>query len=203
MLSLFEMQSKVERDERLVEPQLDEFVQGFLEKISAFPMFSCLQYTEEKRVLHDKLKASLVTLVERSHQIETEAPLIYEKFIKGAYDNIIFTNPTLTEEIQILISKYNLQFVERLFTRCSSANVFEFWIETGRIKLPEKSLAIVVNQGNNLVVLRYLKEHGWFEKLDEADKSGLIKRAQRFPGKGLEFLKEELTSAVTSTKVLL
>lgn len=202
MYSMFEMQGKVERDESLCDPQLDDIIRDFFRRISELSPFSFLQHeSEDARELQKKVKASLI---EKKHQIEERLPVVtLDNLIHGKYDKVIFETPSLTEEMRIVIDKHHLDFVERLFCKCTSIDTLRFWFDANNVKLPAKSLAIAVAMGNNIFVLRYLKEHGWLDNISKADQEGLIKRAQRFPGKGLEFLRELFAIKSPTSKVLL
>lgn len=129
---------------------------------------------------------------------EDQSKSIYSNFIQGKYDHLIFNeNPQLTEELKLLISKYNRDFIQRLFTKCSSRKTLNFWLREGGVKLPKDTWALAVNLGNNIIVLQHLKETGWFENLSKKDKDDLLTRAQKFKGAGLEYLKVEFAIIVS------
>lgn len=121
----------------------------------------------------------------------------YNNFVQGNYDQFIFNKtPQLTNELRIILSKYNRDFIQRLFTKCESRETLDFWVQEAGAKLPKDSIALAINLGNNIIVLNYLKEKGWLDNLSGDDKDKILSRAQRFPGEGLEYLKTEFSKKV-------
>lgn len=116
------------------------------------------------------------------------------------YDSNIFSeSPHLTEEISLLIKYRPRDFRYHLFFGSPSVECLEFWFEKTPLELDEYKWATAIALGNNISVLRYFDKKGFFEELYIEDyegikffnTSGLLERAQRFPGEGLELIQQK------------
>jgi hypothetical protein len=147
-----------------------------------------------------RFTAKLDNKANNSETLKIGAEEIYGNFIQGKYDQLIFgEKPQLTKELSVILSHYNRDFIQRLFTLCDSRKNLDFWLQETEAKLPKDTWALAVNLGNNIVVLQYLKDHGWFDCVSEEDKSSLLQRAQKFSGTGLEYLKTEFAKSATKS----
>jgi len=172
-------------------PSLDQLINNFLGQITQLPNFEVLRHRMEQDILHEQLKSTILSEVQEAPKKIEE---IHNEFTKGKYDKFILSDtPILTIELMIILSSYNREFIQYLFTNCESDKCLRFWLDKPEVKLPEDTWALAVSLGNNIFVLKYLKEKGWFDKLTDSDKEQLLERGQKFQGEGLEYLKTEFS----------
>jgi hypothetical protein len=171
--------------------QLEVILQKCLDDITNLPEFSELKLLNEPKIVCEKFKS---TVLSEQKEVHKKIEEIRENLTRGKYDEMMFSeNPTLTEELKIALSKYSTDIVEILFTKCKSDKVLRFWLDEQKMTLPSDTWALAVNLGVNIVVLKYLKEKGFFDGLSKEDKEELLDCAKRFPGEGLSYLKEEFS----------
>lgn len=175
---------------------LPQEVQGllneFVEKLTQYPSCTMLRGFELK--IEADIRTILLKDIEEaklgSPRLTMDAVL--EDFKNGKYDDLVFgQSPRKTEALETLINGANREFMQRLFLKCSSVEQLTFWLAEGA-KMPKDALALAVLLGNNVYILRYLKEQGALENLPDGDKQQLLMRANRFDNQGLEFLKQAL-----------
>jgi hypothetical protein len=176
--------------------KLDELLEAFVSQVAQISDFHTLQDHEKQQELFGVLKSMvLLKVVQPDIQAKQDATVdIYQNFTQRKYDDLIFSEiPQMTTELEDIISKDHRAFIQHLFVHCTENTNLDFWLGNPVVHLPEDTWALVVNLGNNIHILRYLKEHRWFEALSSDDKKSLLKRAERFPGEGLEYLKTEFS----------
>jgi hypothetical protein len=131
---------------------------------------------------------------------ELHAEETLKKFNEGIYDPVAFDqSPELTDDLKIVIEKYNRAFIQRLFLKCDSNSCMHFWLEPGRAHLPDDALALAWSMHNNIFVVRYLKEKGWYDSLSKDEKNEFLARSAMFMneeskyGEGSRYLKKEFS----------
>ena len=168
---------------------LDCLLNNFLTQVAKIPGFETLKYCNEMSKLHVQLKNDILVEAQQAPILIED---IYNRFKKGQYDSVAFSDePQKVEDLEVIIYKYPRDFVQRLFTKCKSEKAMTFWLDEIQVPLPKDTWALAVNLGNNIFVLHSLKEKGYFDNLSIEDKEGLLSRAKRFEGEGLEYLKQE------------
>lgn len=179
MLTRFQTEHELKSQAEISE-QVDTIVSRFLiEASNTIPDLFLLQIDMDARKgIQESLKK---ILIEQASRFRERGSSLCDELMKGKYDNIIFVTPTLTPEIQILIKKFNREFVQQLFFKCNSEDVLNFWFQ--HTTLPQDALALVISLGCNKHALNYLKNRGLLEPLktlSSTEKKELLARAKRF-----------------------
>lgn len=179
--------------------QLDTILKKCLQEIIQLPGFKELEYSSEKEVICEKFKHTILTKQKEAHKKIEE---VGEKLNHGKYNQLILAeHPMITEELEIVKARYSRELIQKLFVKCESDKVLRFWLDEQEIQLPKDTWALAVNLGANIVVLKYLKEKGFFDGLEEKEKRELLNRAKRFPGEGLNYLRQEFSKESNTLKL--
>jgi len=165
-------------------------VAAFFRAIESLPSHKLLEMCGGEQ----RIKTQLVeTVAQELKETSKRVKQIKEDFIAGRYDEQVFSdNPQLTAELKIIATKHPTEFGERLFCKCTSEAQLTFWIQ--HIPVPREPLRLAVQLGNNIHVLHYLKEHGYFAKVGIQDKEDILAQAKRFDNEGFVYIQEQLTS---------
>lgn len=179
----------------MANPQLDIILLRCLSEIIKLPGFEELELLGEPKVICEKIKSAVIKERKDIHEKIVE---IHTNLTQGKYDEIILSeNPAITEELEIAKTKYSREFIQILFVKCKSDRVLRFWLDEQNLELPKDTWALAVNLGANIAVLKYLKDKGFYNGLSQGEKSELLIRANRFPGEGLNYLKQEFSTNTT------
>jgi SPX domain protein involved in polyphosphate accumulation len=176
--------------------QLDTILTKCLQEITQLPEFKELKFLGEKKVICEKFKSTIFAEQKEVHKKIAE---VRENLKHGKYNQLILAErPMVTEELEIVKAEYARELIQKLFVKCKSDKVLRFWLDEQKVELPEDTWAMAVNLGANITVFKYLKEKGFFNELSEEQKTELLNRADRFPGEGLEYLKQEFLKGNTA-----
>ena len=158
MYSMFEMQGKVERDESLCDPQLDDIIRDFFRRISELSPFSFLQHESEDAKELQKKVDSIIDFSELGDFIHE--PI--RSYSSGMYMRLAFSVAVAVEPEILLIDEILAVGDAAFQAKCMD--------HLHRLQKQNKTIVIVTHDAG--VVERFCDEAVWLEnakvKLDGA-----------------------------------